>query len=349
MLSDPLILCHSLLLLPSIFPSNSLFQWVGSLYQVAKVLELRHQHQSFQTIFRVNISFRIDRFELPEVQGTLKSLLQHNSKASILQSSVFFTVQLSHPYMTTGKTITLTTRTFAGKVMSLLFNMLSRFIIAFLPRSKHLLISWLQSPSAVILEPKKRKSVTTSTFPPSICHEVMEPDAMILLFWMLSFKPGFLLASFTFIKRLFSSSSLSAIRVTYAYVICISKVTDISPNNLDLACNSSSTVFHIINSVYKLYKQAGWQYTALMYFFLNLEPVSCSMSISNCCFLTHIQVSQETGEVVWYSHLLKNFPQLVVVHTVKGFSVDNESEIDVFPGLPWFLHDPMNVGNLIYG
>ena len=113
-------------------------------------------------------------------QGTLKSLLQHHSsKASILRLSAFFIVQLSHSNVTTGKTIALTRRTFAGKVMSLLFNMLSRFIIAFLPRSKCLLISWLQSPSAVILEPKKRKSLDVSVVSPSICHEVMGPDAMI--------------------------------------------------------------------------------------------------------------------------------------------------------------------------
>ena len=117
------------------------------------------------------------------VQGTLKSLLQHHSsKASILRRSAFFAVQLSHPYITAGKTIALTKRTFVGKVMSLLFNMLSRFTIAFLPRSKHLLISWLQSPSAVILEPKKIKSVTVSIVSPSICHEVMELDAMVLTF-----------------------------------------------------------------------------------------------------------------------------------------------------------------------
>ena len=115
------------------------------------------------------------------VQGALKSLLQHHSsKASILQFSAFFLVQLSHPYMTTGKTIALITQTFVGKVMSLLFNMLSRLVIAFLPRSKHLLISWLQSPPAVILEPKKIKSVTVSIVSPSICHEGMGPDAMIL-------------------------------------------------------------------------------------------------------------------------------------------------------------------------
>src|SRR5574337_505095 len=122
------------------------------------------------------ISFRMDWLDLLAVQGTLKSLLQHHSsKASILWCSAFFTVQLSHPYMTTGKTIALTRRTFVGKVMSLLFNMPSRLVITFLPRSKCLLISWLQSPSAVILEPSKIKSDTASTVSPSISHEVMNP------------------------------------------------------------------------------------------------------------------------------------------------------------------------------
>ena len=129
------------------------------------------------------ISFRMDGLDLLAVQGTLKSLLQHHSsKASILQLSAFFTVQLSHPYMSTGKTVALTRRTFIGKVMSLLFNMPSRLVITFLPRSKRLLISWLQSPSTVILEPPKIKSDTVSTVYPSICHEVMGPDAMILVF-----------------------------------------------------------------------------------------------------------------------------------------------------------------------
>ena len=151
------------------------------------------------------------QLDLLAVQGTLKSHLQHHSsKASIFWHSDSFTVQLSHPYMTTGKTIALTRQTFVGKVMSLLFNMLSRVVITFLPRSKCLLISWLQSPSAVILEPKKIKSDTVS---PSISHEVMGPDAMILVFWMLSYKPTFSLSSFTFIRRVFSPSSLSAIRV----------------------------------------------------------------------------------------------------------------------------------------
>ena len=123
---------------------------------------------------------------------TLKSLLQHHSsKASILQRSAFFIVQLSCPYMTTGKTIVLTIWTFVGKVMSLLFNTLSRFVIAFLPRTKCLLISWIQSPSAVILEPPKIKSLTVSIVSPSICHEQMGLDAMIFVFLMLSFKPAF--------------------------------------------------------------------------------------------------------------------------------------------------------------
>ena len=140
----------------------------------------------------------MDWLDLLAVQGTLKSLLQHHSlKASVLQHSVFFMVQLSYPYMASGKTIALTVQTFVGKVMSLLFNMLSRLVIAFLPRSKCLLISWLQSPSAVILEPRKIKSVTVSIVSLSICHKVMGPDAMILVFWVLSFKPAFSLSSFT--------------------------------------------------------------------------------------------------------------------------------------------------------
>ena len=127
-----------------------------------------------------------------QYKGLLKGLHQHhNTKASILQCSAFFMVQLSHPYMTTGRSIALTRWTFASKIMSLLFNMLSRLVITFLPRSNCLLISWLQSPSAVILDPKKMKSVTVSIVSPSIFHEVMRPDAMIFVFWMLSFKPTF--------------------------------------------------------------------------------------------------------------------------------------------------------------
>jgi len=195
----------------------------------------------------------MDWLDLFAVQGTLKSLLQHHcSKASILWCSVCFIVQLSHPYMTTGKTIALTRWTSAGKVMSLLFNALSRLVIAFLPRSKHLLISWLQSPSAVILEPPKIKSVTVSIVSPSIWHEVMGPDAMILVFWMLSFKPTFLLSSFPFIKGLFSSSSLSAIRMVSSadLRLLIFLLAILIP-----ACASSSPTFWMMYSAYKLNKQ----------------------------------------------------------------------------------------------
>uniref|UniRef100_A0AC11EL82 Uncharacterized protein n=1 Tax=Ovis aries TaxID=9940 RepID=A0AC11EL82_SHEEP len=133
--------------------------------------------------FPALISFRMDWLDLLAVQGTLKSLLQHHSsKASILRRSAFFTVQLSHPYMTTGKTIALTRRTLVGKVTSLLLNILSRLVITFLPRSKRFLISWLLSPSAVILEPPKIKSDTVSTVSPSLSHEVMGPDAMTFVF-----------------------------------------------------------------------------------------------------------------------------------------------------------------------
>ena len=157
----------------SLSQHQSLSQGVSSLHQLAKVLEFRtnispsNEHPGL-------ISFRMDWLDLLVVQGTLKSLLHHHSsKASILQHSAFFIVQLSHPYMTTGKTIALTGQTFVGKVMSLLFNMLSRLVITFLPKSKCLLISWLQSPSSVILEPRKIKSTTVSTVSPSSCHEVM--------------------------------------------------------------------------------------------------------------------------------------------------------------------------------
>ena len=175
-------------------------------------MELQLQHQSSNENSGL-ISFRMEWLDLLAVQGTLKSLLQHHSsKALILWRSDFFIVQLSHPYTTTGKTIALTRQTFVDKLISLLFNMQSRLFITFLTRSKRLLISWLQSPSEVILESPKIKSAIVSTISPSICHEVMGQDAMILVFLMLSFKPNFSLSSFTFIKRLFSSL-LSAIRV----------------------------------------------------------------------------------------------------------------------------------------
>ena len=177
------ILCRPLLLLPPIPPTIRVFSNESTLrmrwpkyWSFSFNISPSKEHPGL-------ISFRMDSLDLLAVQGSLKSLLQHHSsKASIFRHSGFFTVQLSHPYMTTGKTIALTRRTFVGKVMSLLFQMLSRLVITFLPRSKRLLISWLPSPSAVILEPKKIKSDTVSTVSPSISHEVMGPDAMILVF-----------------------------------------------------------------------------------------------------------------------------------------------------------------------
>ena len=181
--SNHLILCCAHLLLPSIFPSIRVF----SNESVLCIRWPKYWSLSFNISpsneYSGLISFRIDWFDLLAGQGTLKSLLQHHSsKASILQCSAFFIVQLSHPYMTTRKTIALTRWTFVGKVMSLLFNMLSGLVIAFLPRNKHLLISWLQLPSILILEPMKIKSSTVSTISPSICCEVMGLDAMILIF-----------------------------------------------------------------------------------------------------------------------------------------------------------------------
>ena len=178
-----LILYRPFLLLPSSFPSIRVFYNESTLHirwpkywSFSFNISPSNEHPEL-------ISFKMDWLDLLAVQGTLKSLLQHHSsKASILQHSALFIVQLSHPHMTTGKAIALTRQTFAGKVMSLLFNMLSRLVITFLPRSKCLLISWLQSPSAVILEPRKIKSATVSTVSPSIFHEVMGPDALILVF-----------------------------------------------------------------------------------------------------------------------------------------------------------------------
>ena len=195
----------------------------------------------------------MDWLDLLAVQGTLKSLLQYrNSKASVLWCSAFFIVQLLHPYMTTGKNIALTRQTFVGKVMPLVCNMLSRLVIPFLQRSKCLLISWLQSPSAVNLEPPAKKvSHCFHCFPIYLplsdgtgCH--------IFFYWMLSFEPTFSLSSFTFIKRLFSSSSLSAIRVVSSAYL---RLLIFLPAVLIPACVSSSLAFLLMYSVDKLNKQ----------------------------------------------------------------------------------------------
>ena len=180
-------------------------------------------------------------------------------------------VQFSYPYMTTGKIIALIRQTFVGKVMSLLFNILSRLVIAFLPRSKRLLISWLQSPCAVILEPPKIKFLTLSIVSPSICHEVMGLDAMIFIFWMLSFKLAFSFSSFTFIKRLFSSSLLSAVRVVSSAYL---KLLIFFPAILILACASSSLAFHMMYSACKLNKQSD-----------NIQPWCTPFQILNYFYL----------------------------------------------------------------
>ena len=172
--SNHLILCHFLLFLPSIFPSIRVFSNESAL--CIRWPKYWSFNISPSDEYPGLISFRMDWMDLLLVQETLKSLLQHHSsKASVFRHSAFFVVQLSHSYMTTGKTVSLTRQTFVGKLMSLLLNMLSRLVITFLPRSKRLLISWLQPPSAVILEPRKIKSATVSTVSPSICHEVMGP------------------------------------------------------------------------------------------------------------------------------------------------------------------------------
>ena len=215
--SNYLILCCSLLLLPSIFPS--IIYW--EIYYFSSELALHIKWpECWRFSFSISpsneyselISFRIDWFDLLAVQGTLKSLLQHHSsKASILWPSAFFMVQLSRLYVTTGEHIALTIWAFVDKVMSLIFNMLSRFVIAFLPRSKDLLIAWLQSLSTIILEPKKVKCHSFH-FSPIYLQWSKGPVAMILVLWMLNFKLALSLSSFN-LKRLFSSSSLSALRV----------------------------------------------------------------------------------------------------------------------------------------
>ena len=251
--SNHLILCHPLLLLPSIFPSIKIFsnewalcmrwpKWCSFSFSINPSNE-----------YSGLISFRIDWFDLlaESLQGTLRSLLQHHSsKASLLWYSAFFVVQLSHPYMTTGKnhSFDYTDLGWQSNVSAFLICFLICCLdvdIAFLPRNKCLLMSWLQSPSAVILEPKKIKSLTVSIVSPSICHEVMGLDAMIFVFWMLSFKPAFSLSSLTFINRLFSSLSLSAIRlVSSAYLRLLIFFLAI----LILACASSSLAFHMMYS-----------------------------------------------------------------------------------------------------
>ena len=194
---------------------------------------------------------KIDWFDLLAVQRTLKNLLQHlSSKASILSHSVFFAIQLSQPYMTAGKTTAVITWTFVGKVVSLLSNILSKFVTVFLPRSNRLLISWLQSPSTVIFKAKKRKEICHYfSFIPSICHESMGPDPYLSLIF--TFKLVLSLSSFALIKKLFSSSLLSAIRVVSSTYL---RLLMFLPHILIPACNSSNLVFLMMCSAYRLSK-----------------------------------------------------------------------------------------------
>ena len=259
--SNHLILCHPLLLLPSIFPSIRVF----SNESVFRIRWPKYWSFSF-SISPSNeysgwISFRMDWFDLRTVQGTPKSLQRYCSKASVLWHLTFFMVQFSHPYMTTGKTIALTIWTFVGKVMSLLFNILSRFVIAFLPRSKRLLISWLQSPSAVILEPPKIKSVTVSIVSPSICYDVMGPDTMILVLFLFCFVLFFFNADFqpTFSLFLFNLWRGSLVCLHFlplewyylsAYLSWIFLSAMLIP-----AWNSSSLAFFLMCTAWKSNKQ----------------------------------------------------------------------------------------------
>ena len=229
-------------------------------------------------------------------------------------------VQLSHPYMTTGKTIALTRWTFVSKVMSLLFNMLSRLVTTFLPKRKHLLISWLQSPSAVILEPKKIKSATVS---PTICHEVMGPDAIILAFWMLSFKQ-------LFHSPLSLSSRCSVFLFPFCYkggVICISEVNDISPSNLDSSsCFIQPSISHDVLYC-KLNKQGDNIQSSCTPFSIWNQSVPCPvLTVASWPAYRFFR-----RQVRWSGTptFLRIF-QFFVIHIVKGFGIVKKAEVDVF-------------------
>ena len=217
--------------------------------------------------------------------------------------------------MTTGKTIALTRQTFVDKVMSLLFNMLSRLVITFLPRSKHLFISWLQSPSTVILESRKIKSATVSTVSLSICHEVMGPDAMIFVLWMLSFKPTFSLSSFTFIKRLFSSSSLSAIRVVSSAYL---RLLVFLPAIWIPACASSSPAFLMMYSAYKLNKQSdNIQPWCTPFPIWNQSVVPCPVpTVASWPAYRFLKRQVRWSGIPIFPH----FPQFIVIHTSKALA-----------------------------
>ena len=267
----------------NVSPNQGLLQWVGSLHQVTKVLELQISI-TCSNEYSGLISFRIDWFELFAVQGTLQSPLQLISKASVLQCSAFFMVQLSHPHMTTGKTIALTRQTFVVKEISLLFNTLSRLVTDCLPKCKHLLMSWLQSLSPVILEftpPQKKNKICDCFhfFPFYLpwsdgirCHD--------LSFLNVEFQSGCSPLFFHPHQEFFSSSSLSAIRVVSSTHL---RLLIFLPEILIPDFDSSSLEFRMMNSAYRL------QYTALSHSFPNFEPVSCSTSGSSCSLLPFLK------------------------------------------------------------
>ena len=233
----------------SLSQHQGLFHWIGCSNQVAKVLELQLQQQSFQWILYSGlISFRIYWFDLLAVQGTLKRPLKHHSsKASILQSSTFFIVQFWHPHMTTGKTIALTRRTFAGKVMSLLFNMLSQFVAAFIPRSKSFNFIAAVTICSDFGVQENKVSHCFHCFPIYLRWSG-RTRWHYLHFWMFSVKPAFSLSSFTFIKRLFSFSSLRVVSSAYLRLLIF------LPAILIPVCASSSPVFLMMYSAHKLNK-----------------------------------------------------------------------------------------------
>ena len=240
--SNHLIFCHLLLFLPSVFPSIRIFSSVNRLFASGSQSIGASASASVLPINIESISFRIDWLDLLAVQGALQCLLQHHTwKALVVLVLLYLMLQLSCDHW---KNHSFDYTTFVVKVTSLFFNMLSKFVIAFLPRNKHLFISWLQSTSTVCLEPQKRKSVPASTFPPSICLEVVGLKAMILVCLMLNFKPAFSLSLFTLIERLFSSSLLSAIRVVSSeYLRLLLFFLAI----LIPACDSSRPAFHMMS------------------------------------------------------------------------------------------------------
>ena len=326
--SNHLNLCHRLLLLPSIFCRIRVFYNESILH----IRWLKNWSFNFNISpsneYSGLISFRMGWLDLLAVQGTLKSLLQrHNSKTSTLQHPSFFIFQLSHPYMTTGKTIALTRQTFVSKVMSLLFNMLSMFAIVFFffSRTKHLLISWLQSQSAVTLEPKKIKSVTVSIVSPSICHEVIGQMPWSLFFecWVLSqlFHSLFSVLS----RGSFSSSSMSTIRVVPSAYL---KLLIFLPAISIPACASSSLAFCMMYPAYKLKKKDDnmqpwhipfpiWNQSMVPCLVLNVTSWPAYRFLSRQVRLSGIRNS------------LRIF-QFVGTHTIKDFSLASEAEADVF-------------------